>query len=153
MDNLIAEFVNARAQFVALLEKFPEDKIEEKLFGKWSLKEVLAHFTAWDRYFTQAVKLLKQGVTMPYWERTDSFNANAVTRTSRLDWQRLRADFIKAGEAFIDTYQKLPKDLEHKIIWKKRNYTPTRFVKINTKHYKSAQLKNMAELLKKWKIG
>jgi len=151
MKELVNTFINARTEFIELLNTFPADRVDERCFGKWNLREVLAHFTAWDRYFTQAVKLLKQGVAMPYWERIDSFNANAVKRTGRLDWNRLQSDFIKAGAAFIETYQKLPDELEHKLIWKKRGYTPTRFVEINIEHYTNDQVKSITRLVKKLK--
>lgn len=153
MDNLLKEFEIVRKSFVDALKKFPPEKAEEKLFDKWSLKEVVAHFTAWDRYFTQSLKLLKNNVSMPYWENIASFNKNAVIRTAKADWQKVFAEFVKSGEMFLDEYKKLPKDLIDKLIWKERKYTPFKFLEINVEHYKNAQLKEIQKLLKKWKIN
>ncbi len=151
MQNLIKEFAEARKALIAALNKFPKEKIEEKLFDKWSLKEVVAHFTGWDRYFTQAVKLLKQKKTMPFWESVRDFNENSVKRAVRVDWKKIYQEFVKVGDKFIEEYQKIPSELANRLFWKNKKYTPLDFLKINIGHYKNNQTKEIFKLLKKWR--
>ena len=74
MKELLREFVKVRKDFINTLKKFPNDKYEEKLFGEWSLKDVIAHFTGWDRYFIDAIELLSNGKKVPYWGKINRYN-------------------------------------------------------------------------------
>lgn len=151
MDQIIDKFVNARQNIITILEKVPAEKVEEKLFGTWTLKDVVAHFTAWDRYFTQAALLLKQKKIMPYWESVNTFNANSVARVTKLKWDKVLADFVKVNNQFIEVYKKLPDELLNKKLWEHKSHTLAKFLETNLEHYTNDQIKAITKLAKKWK--
>lgn len=45
MIDLIKQFSGVREDFLKTLEKFPTDKVDDKLFGDWNLIDVIAHFS------------------------------------------------------------------------------------------------------------
>lgn len=59
-------------------------------------------------------------------------------------------EFVKAGQDFVEEYKDIPKELQNKLFWTNKKYTPLKFLKINIDHYENAQLQDIKKLLKKW---
>lgn len=78
VKNLITNFKQAREKLIKEIKKFPKEKKGEILFGKWSLKDVVAHFAAWDIYFTNSLEFLTAGKSVPYWGNINDYNTEAV---------------------------------------------------------------------------
>lgn len=147
MADLIKQFEEARLDFLETLEKFPKDRVEEKLFGEWNLKDVIAHFSGWDKYFTDSLKFLKEGKEIPKWGTINEFNEKSVQLRKTHDWKKIYQEFVKAGQNFIEEYKDIPKELQNKLLWPNKKYTPLKFLKINIDHYENAQLQNIKKLL------
>ena len=120
MNNLINQFIEARKDFLETLDKFPKDKIEEALFGEWNLKGVIAHFSAWDIYFTNALKLLKQDKEVKHWQSINKFNEVEVNKRKKWAWEKIHNEFVKAGGDFIKEYNNIPNKLKEKFFWKNK---------------------------------
>jgi uncharacterized damage-inducible protein DinB len=152
MKNLLQEFKEAREKLINAVDKFPINKRNEILFGTWNLKDVVAHFCAWDIFFTNTIKQLKNNKSVSYWENIDNFNEKEVLKREMLSWKLVYSEFINAGKDFFNEFSSIPKELENKIIWSNKKYTPKKLLEINIHHYQKAQLKDILKLLKKWNI-
>lgn len=148
MADLVKQFEEARQDFLETLKKFPKDRVEEKLFGEWNLKDVIAHFSGWDNYFTDSLKLLKEGKAVPKWGTIDKFNKRSVDSCKKFSWEKIYSEFVKSGENFIKEYSNISKELADKLFWVGKKYTPLKFLKINIDHYENAQLTGIKNCLK-----
>ncbi|MGD8555598.1 MAG: hypothetical protein PVJ32_09190, partial [Anaerolineales bacterium] len=74
MDQRLSEFTQARQAVIEAIDHFPDDRVDEILFGEWSLKDVLAHLTGWDQYFVEILRLLRSGTEAPHWGSIAKFN-------------------------------------------------------------------------------
>lgn len=149
LTKLISDFKNARVKLIGEINKFPKNKREEILFDQLNLKDVVAHFAAWDIYFTDSLKLLSAGKAVPYWGKINDCNAKAVSERKNWNWEKIYKEFLKAGEEFIKEYSKTSDLILGKPFWPGKKYTPLRFLEINIDHYLNAQLKEIERLNKK----
>jgi hypothetical protein len=146
MEKLLNDFKEARETLINAINDFPADKRDDKLFGEWSLKDVVAHFAAWDIYFTEVLKPLTANKSVPYYGKIKDFNDAHIAKQRDWNWDRVYSEFLKAGENFISDYQKLSPILFKKPFWPGKKYSPVNFLKINVEHYKKAQLKDIQKL-------
>jgi hypothetical protein len=151
IHELLDKFRKARKDFLETLEKFPADKREKVLFGEWNLKQVIAHFAAWDIYFANVLKLLKQNKPVIHWGNINKFNEIEVSKRKNWSWEEIYQEFVESGEEFIKEYNQIPKELEEKIIWPDKKYTPLKFLKVNIHHYQKAQLQEIKKYIAKLK--
>lgn len=56
MNNQIKEYKKAREKFLEAVNRFPKSKRMVKLFGTWSIKDILAHIIGWERLSVEKVK-------------------------------------------------------------------------------------------------
>ena len=150
MEDLLEEFKSVHKDYIDTLKKFPTDNVENVLFDKWTLKEVLAHFTGWDRFFIDSVVLLQKGKKVPYWENMNKYNEKSVEKIKTWSYKKVFDTFVKTGEEFIDIYKNIPDEFVDKLFWDDKNYTPRKFLEINIHHYEKTHLKKIKELLRKW---
>lgn len=137
MQQLVNRFARVRRSLLRALKGFPADRVEVALFGEWNLKCVLAHLAAWDSYFTEILGLLGAGEEVPYWGSIRKFNEASVKKREGWTWDEVHDEFVRAGEEFIEQYGSVGEGLWSKRFWKRRSYTPTKVVEINTHHYES----------------
>jgi len=72
----------------------PRQLTAPRTHGEWSLKDVLAHFVAWEEEAVRRLKWIRDGKAekVHYFEdrnESNRFNARAVRRLSRLSWKQL----------------------------------------------------------------
>ncbi len=149
-EQLVNQFTQVRKDFLEALKQFPKDKVEEILFGEWSLKDVLSHFAGWDKFFTEILRLLKEGQDIPHWGNINKFNEKSVGRRKDWSWDEVYDEFVSAGEQFIKEYSDLPEELANSLFWGGKGYTPIKILKVNVHHYEKTQLLEMKKLLRKW---
>lgn len=150
MDKLIQNFKAVRTEFIETLEIFPIDKVDEKLFGEWNLKDVVAHFIGWDKEFTKILQDFLRGEKHEYWGKICEFNERVVFAAKNKSWQEILNEFKSSGSEFIESYSGYSKELLSTKIWRDKTYTPTKILEINTHHYQKAQLIEIKKLLKKY---
>ncbi len=150
MQTLINQFIDAKNTFLITLDHFPKEKRLERYFGTWNLKDVIAHFSAWNIYFTNCLKLLKFGKKIPHWGKINEFNEAEIKKREDWGWGKVYAEFNKSGDAFIQEFMTLETNLIRKQLWDGKSYTPLKLFMINLHHYQKAQLTDIKKLLKKW---
>ncbi|NIT04542.1 hypothetical protein GTO10_06650 [Candidatus Saccharibacteria bacterium] len=129
------------------MDKFPEDKRTEVLFGRWSLKDILAHMSAWDLYSIECLDALKRGKE-PKWDlHVNAFNARAVKKRKDWTFKKVYKEWIEAGEKLIKAYRRLPEEIWDKKFWPNRRFTPKKFLEIDLEHYRDKHLPQLKKFL------
>lgn len=146
MEELIKEFRKVRDELITAVNKFPQSKREEPLFEKWSLKDLLAHFSGWDLYIVQSVQHLVGGEKIAHFGTVDAFNKLSVS--TRKDWPfgAVHKEFVNGGEILAREFEKLPRAFWRKKFWLAKAFTPMKLFKINIEHYKKIHLKAISKL-------
>jgi len=152
MNTPILQFKTAQMELLETINQFPKEKSGECCFGLWNLKDIIAHFSAWNWFFTNCFNLLQTGKDIPYWGNINEFNKVEVEKRKNWSWEKTYAELIESGEAFIQAYTALPNKLLDKPFWKGKKYTPLKLLHINIHHYQKAQLVEINRLMKKWHI-
>ncbi|MGD8759218.1 MAG: ClbS/DfsB family four-helix bundle protein [Anaerolineales bacterium] len=140
MDQRLSEFTQARQAVIEAIDHFPDDRVDEILFGEWSLKDVLAHLTGWDQYFVEILRLLRSGKEAPHWGSIAKFNQASVQRRAADGWIEVYDEFIAGGEAFINAYGGLATNEANARFWEGKSYTPNRIIEVNAHHYGKSHL-------------
>ena len=151
MRELVNRFAEVRRDLLETVSGFPADRAGEAVCGEWDLRCVLAHIAGWDSYFTEIATLLRAGEDkIPYWGNIEEFNEASVKKREGRAWDEVNGEFVRGGEAFIEEYAGLEKQLWHKRFWEQGDPAPAWVVKINTEHYVE-HLEEIKEKLKAWR--
>jgi DinB superfamily len=73
----------------------------------WSLKDVISHITAWQRYSSGRLAAIGRGQPDPGPPATDAFNEHAREDARLRSWQDVRADAERVHDAFIEAIESL----------------------------------------------
>lgn len=135
MNKLIAEFKIARIKLLKALDNFQENKREQMLFDKWTLKDLVAHINAWDAHEADIIISLKEG-RKPYWvPDVDKFNALTVSARKSWDWQEVYNEFNHNTKKLLNLYETMPIDLWNTRFWQDRRFTPKHTLEKHIEHY------------------
>lgn len=75
----------------------------------WSLKDVVAHIAAWQRYSAGRLAALGRGEMDPGQPAAeDDFNAGAREASRSRSWEDVRAEAERAHNAFVSTIEAVP---------------------------------------------
>jgi cobalamin-dependent methionine synthase I len=92
LNEMLVAMDSTRRSFIALLENIPQDKYSvPESFGKWSLRDVLAHMIGWERLAAERVAIIKQGglpEPIPFSD-ADAYNARFVETITIQEKQEL----------------------------------------------------------------
>ncbi len=146
MQDEINKFKRLREDMLILISKYPPSKRGKVLFGKWSLKDVLAHLNTWMVHDIDCLKSLKEG-REPYWEPdVDDFNKRGVEQRKGLSWDDVFIEFGNLSDNLTRLYEALPSDLWKKEVWKGSNQTGERFLRENIDHWQNEHLAEMLQI-------
>lgn len=108
-QDLIDKFQKLHQQLVGLVNQVPANLREQVLFDKWSLKDILAHISAWNLLTTDRVKGTRRGELFPWVEDEDldKFNQEEILKRRNLGWNKIHGELIKATEEMINMYKNL----------------------------------------------
>jgi hypothetical protein len=88
-QELLAVFENAQAEFEALLEQVGEARLTEPgVTGSWSIKDIIAHVTAWEERPVAWLEALQQGTSpepAPWPKGLDDDQTNALIYEANRD--------------------------------------------------------------------
>ena len=73
----------------------------------WSLKDVISHIGAWQRYSSGRLGAIGHGQPDPGPPLTDAFNDHAREEALHRSWQDVRADAEHVHDAFIESIESL----------------------------------------------
>ena len=76
----------------------------------WSLKDVITHIAAWQRYSSGRLASLGCGEQDPGPPETDAFNEQAREDALRHSWPDVRADAESVHDAFVATIESLSQE-------------------------------------------
>jgi hypothetical protein len=147
MDELISRFAEVRDDFIETLQRFPTVKRDVVLFGEWSLKDVIAHFVGWDRYFIDLLDSLQVDEEPPYWQNMTKFNKASVDKRRESSWEAVYEAFVSTSEEFIRRYRLLPEALREIRFWRNKSYSPISILEINIHHYEKSHLAQIKKTL------
>lgn len=140
MKDKINELIDIKTQLVETIGHFSSQRREEKLFDKWSLKDVLAHLNIWMIHDIDCLKALREGKE-PYWEPDiDEFNTRGVDERKNKNWNEVFKEFEDLSHQLIEVYKTLPNELWNKPIWKGRKQTAKRFLYDDIGHWRDEHL-------------
>lgn len=145
----IEEFKDARMDMLATLQDFPKDKVTDLLFSDWSVKDILAHITAWDLHSIDVFDAIQNNEPPDLIENDETFNKDAVGESVELDYDEVLENFIEAGALLIDTYLTFPDELWEKPVSSTTTETPLDFLMGNTNHYRQEHLPVITSYLEK----
>jgi hypothetical protein len=77
----------------------------------WSLKDVVAHIAAWQRYSSGRLAALGRGEPDPGPPETDAFNEQAREDAQRRSWPDVRTDADRVHDAFVATIESLSQEV------------------------------------------
>ena len=77
----------------------------------WSLKDVIAHIAAWQRYSAERLAALGRGEPDPGPPAAeDDFNTGAREASLSRSWEEVRAEAERAHRGFVATIEAVPED-------------------------------------------
>lgn len=113
VQQLINELDAAINEITNAVTNFPEHKRDEALSGKWSLKDVMAHYCGWNLLKKKELGMLQKGKPVDTWigdNNIDSFNKYEVEKRQKNSWDDLLSEFIETWSQLIGKYKELTED-------------------------------------------
>ncbi|MDO8609118.1 MAG: hypothetical protein Q7R95_01090 [bacterium] len=147
MKKEILAFKKVRNELVVLVGLVSLDKREVKLFGDWSLKDLLAHFIGWSDYQIEVLNEFAQHKQSKIISDVQKYNEKSVITKKEWHWDKTYTEFLKSTEKLISTYMSLPDNYWDKPIWKNKKVTPQKLLEIETKHYVGEHLKSIIKII------
>lgn len=151
MQERIEEFKKARLNLLRAIDNFPKDKREEILFGKWNLKDTVAHISGWDLITIKTLRSVKKSKSLNWVGSVYEFNKNSLEKRKKWSWQKVYKEFVKLGGEITKEYEGVPEKLWNKRIWKNRSFTPQKFLEIDIRHYRDEHMPQIVKATKREK--
>jgi hypothetical protein len=109
--NLVAGMVGARKDILDAVAGFNPKQQNQVFLGEWSIKELLAHLTGWDRTYIAAVQDLQAGELPSFYAAYDedwqTYNLNLVREYVKDDWSELISEVKESHKQLVDYLQTL----------------------------------------------
>ncbi len=98
-------------RYFVIINSFPIEKREIPLFGEWSLKDLLAHFSGWNNLTIQDIEKAIAGEEIERWissdEEINEFNDQQVKLRRDLTWNEVYNEFRQSCIDLIELYKSL----------------------------------------------
>ncbi len=134
--ELLANFTRVRLGLATVVKSFPEGRIEEPLFGEWSMREMVSHINGWDILTARCLQVFAQGL-IPVWAGTvEEINLQSIADRSALRWSLLVVENRLAGQRVIAAYNQVSSADWTRPIWPDRpEITPEQQILEDIQHY------------------
>ncbi len=100
-NTLLNRLKKLQNEFIHLTELLEESKRGQPgVCGKWSPKQMIAHFSAWDKEVVRQFGLFQDGLQQAIEYDMDEFNRKAVQERSHLNWNETIAELKDAQREF-----------------------------------------------------
>lgn len=129
-----------------LVERFPLEERNRVLFGEWSVKDILAHATAWNDLNSEHLECLKSNKDFEWVTDVDQFNAKEVARKRDLNWNEVCQSFVRSGEKLADLFWSLSGNDWNKKCGPNNKFDPKKFLEGVISHYQE-HIDELASLL------
>ncbi len=148
-QNLIGALESGHEELIDLVKKFPSDKREVALFDRWSLKDMLAHFSGWNTLDTYHTECVRDGENFEWIYDEDAFNAEEVAKRKNLNWEEVFEEFDQSGKRMVEVFKTLPDDAWDRKCGPDGKYSPRSFLESHVEHYNESHILPIKEVLKK----
>lgn len=131
MDDPVARFQKSQEDLEAIIARFSDEELTTPgKVGDWSLREVLAHIAAWDRWGQRAIETRLTQDDLPAEmkeeaQNPDPFNARAAEAWKGYDARQARAAFTQAYHDLISFLEATPHDQLYRQIPRPNGKTTT----------------------------
>lgn len=133
-DEKIQELIRVQSEITDVINRFSVEKRLQKLFGRWSLRDIIAHINGWMVHDIDCLNHLKQNKE-PYWEPDiDDFNEKTVLERQGWSWDRIYKEFLSLNNELISLYKSLPLNLWNTQIWANHSLTAAKFLDDDISH-------------------
>lgn len=147
MKDLVDEYKQVRLEFIQIISKFPENKREEVLFDKWSLKDIIAHLSGWTDHQIDVFRDLKIGKIPESPGLVKNYNDEQVNKRSKWSFEKVLEEFLSSTDKLIKEFENLPKSLLDKKIWPDKRFTPKIYFEFELEHYTKVHLPQIKKKL------
>lgn len=141
----------AHDELVDLAKKFPPDKRNTILFNKWSLHDILAHISAWNKIDAYHTERVRDGKNFEWIYDVDKFNEDEIEKRRHWVWNKIFEEFNQSGKYLIEIFQNLPDDVWDRTCGPDSKFSPQRFFEAQIKHYRDAHLPAVRKVF--WEIS
>ncbi len=131
MDDPVARFQKSQEDLEAVIARFSDEELTTPgKVGDWSLREVLAHIAAWDRWGQRAIETRLTQDDLPAEmkeeaQNPDPFNARAAEAWKSYDARQARAAFTQAYHDLMSFLQATPHEQLYRQIPRPNGKTTT----------------------------
>jgi uncharacterized damage-inducible protein DinB len=131
MDDPVARFQKSQEELEAVIARFSDEELTTPgKEGDWSLREVLAHIAAWDRWGQRAIEVRLTNDDLPdnmkeEAQHPDPFNARAAEAWQGYDASQARAAFAQAYHDLISFLEATPPEKLYRQIPRPNGKTTT----------------------------
>lgn len=147
--NKIQLFKNISEELESLILKFPDEKREEIIFDKWSLKNVVSHLNHWMIHDIDCLTSLLNG-QIPFWEPdVEVFNARGVDQRKNLSWDEIFSEFVELKCKLIDVFEKVDEKMVNIKIWPDKNETAIKILDDDIYHFRYEHVTQLTDYLDK----
>ncbi len=144
----IRQLNNVRRELLESARKFPRGRHDEVLFGRWGLKDILAHISAWSWYSISCLESVRLG-REPAWElHVQAFNQRETKRRRNWSFSKVLKELDRSSRELVRAYRNFDQSLWNKKFWPKRKWTPKKFLEIDLEHYRKDHLPKIKRAFK-----
>lgn len=133
----VFELKEAITRLLVVAIVFPTTLRTEKLFSEWSLKDLLAHLSGWNKQTIETLEKVTNGIPISSAEwilDLDNFNAKNVEIRSEIDWQDIVKEFKESSELLLHKYSEVPEQLWTKQIGTGISETASELIDVDIAH-------------------
>jgi uncharacterized damage-inducible protein DinB len=131
MDESVARFQKSQEALEEVVGRFSDEALlAPRQEGDWSLREVLAHIAAWDRWGQRAIEVRLTNDDLPAdmkeeAQNPDPFNARAAEAWRSYDATQTRAAFAQAYQDLLNFLNTTPPEQLYRQILRPNGKTTT----------------------------
>jgi hypothetical protein len=150
ISDLIAQLNQAISNLVSTVDQFPTEKREQQLFDRWSLKDILAHFSGWNLLTVKELTMLQNGQVVDRWtggDDMDAFNAAEVEKRKHFSWDEAYIEFVDSMQQLLNKYKELTPQQWASRFGPEPQDTPVRSINIDIEHIGEIHLDDIKKFL------
>ncbi len=137
VNLLITELESAIKEMTSAVNNFPENKRNEIVFGEWTIKDVMSHFSGWNLLTIKQLGLLTSGKPPMDWikdSQLDAFNKYEVEKRSGKSWDQIYDEFTASWGNLLNKYKSLSLDNWKSQYGPSAEDTPHKSINVDIEH-------------------
>ena len=143
MDWRLSDLIYVKTVFTYIVINFSIEKRETVLFGRWTLKDILAHLLEWDRETIITIDKFLKKEALDWVESIDDFNSFSTKKWADTSFDDVFGEFNLLGMQLIDVYKSIPENLRSISLFPNSKETLAGQVSIDVSHH----LEHLAQII------